>query len=300
MEEVIVLGSINMDLVTLVDRKPFDGETITGKRFFTANGGKGANQAVSIAKLEKRVTLLGKVGSDSFGKELLENLNKQNVDTKYIETEASSSGLATIIVDSKGENSIIVVPGANEMVDIKYVEKNSKIFSKGKNLLCQLEIPLETIKYAFSLAKENGMKIILNPAPATEKMDDLLKLTDILICNETEFDILTESSSSSVKDIEKNSNIILEKGVKDLIVTLGSKGVLYINANTKSFYKAYKVEAVDTTAAGDSFIGGFLSFLNMGFDYAIDMGMKAGAIAVTRLGAQSSLASLEEVENFGK
>lgn len=300
MEDIIVLGSINMDLVTLVDRRPRDGETISGKSFFTANGGKGANQAVAIAKLGKKVTMLGKVGSDTFGKELLENLNKQNVDTKYIETEASSSGLATIIVDSIGENSIIVVAGANGLVDKNYVEKNSKLFSEGKILLCQLETPLETIKYAFSLAKERGMKTVLNPAPATEKIDDLLELTDILICNETEFSILSGVNISSIDEIKNNSFTILDKGVKELIVTLGSKGVLHINKSSKTFYKAFKVETVDTTAAGDSFIGAFIGFLDRGYEYAIEMGMRAGAIAVTKLGAQSSLATLEEVENFGK
>lgn len=300
MEEIIVLGSINMDLVTVVDRKPKDGETISGKSFFMAHGGKGANQAVSIARLGKKVKFLGKIGNDQFGNELLDNLRKEGIDVEAITKENNSSGLATITLDSKGENSIIVISGANGMVDKNYIDENKSFFSKGKMLLCQLEIPYETVLYAFSLAKSKEMITVLNPAPAKEKIDKLLLLTDILICNETEFNILIGEETGTIEEIMEKSPILLDKGIKDLIITLGAKGVLYINKETSKYYEAYKVEAIDTTAAGDSFIGGFLSALDKGIDFAIDRGMKAGAIAVTRLGAQSSIANLEEVEEFGK
>lgn len=300
MEEIIVLGSINMDLVTVVDRKPKDGETISGKSFFMSHGGKGANQAVSIARLGKKVKFFGKVGNDQFGNELLDNLRKEGIDVEAIIKENNSSGLATITLDSKGENSIIVISGANGMVDKNYIDENKSFSYKGKMLLCQLEIPYETVLYAFSLAKSKEMITVLNPAPAKEKIDKLLLLTDILICNETEFDILTGEETGTIEEIVEKSPILFDKGIKDLIITLGAKGVLYINKETSKYYEAYKVEAIDTTAAGDSFIGGFLSALDKGIDFAIDRGMKAGAIAVTRLGAQSSIANLEEVEEFGK
>ena len=288
MEKIIVLGSINMDLVTVVDRKPKDGETISGKSFFMAHGGKGANQAVSIARLGKKVKFLGKVGNDQFGNELLENLRKEGIDVETISKENNSSGLATITLDSKGENSIIVISGANGMVDKNYIDENKSFFSKDEMLLCQLEIPYETVLYAFSLAKSKEMITVLNPAPAKEKIDKLLLLTDILICNETEFNILIGEETRTVEEIMEKSPKLLDKGVKDLIITLGAKGVLYINKETSKYYEAYKVEAIDTTAAGDSFIGGFLSAFDKGIDFAVDRGMKAGAIAVTRLGAQSS------------
>lgn len=300
MENIIVLGSINMDLVTVVDRKPLDGETIMGREFFTAHGGKGANQGVSIGKLGGKVKFLGKVGNDAFGIEILENMKNQGLDIKNIEVAEGSTGLATIILDKSGENSIIVVSGANGKVDKEYVHRNIDNFGEGKILLSQLEIPYETVKYAFGLAKERGTITILNPAPATDNIDELLELSDIVICNETEFDLIIGEKTENPQEIIDKSPKLLAKGVKELVVTLGSKGVIYINRNEVRRYNAYKVTAIDTTAAGDSFIGGFVTFLHEGIDKAIDMGMRAGAIAVTRFGAQKSLANLEEVENFGK
>ena len=300
MENIIVLGSINMDLVTVVDRKPLDGETIMGRDFFTSHGGKGANQGVSIGKLGGKVKFLGKVGNDAFGIEILENMKNQGLDIKNVEKVHGSTGLATIILDNSGENSIIVVSGANGKVDKEYIEKNKDSFIEGSILLSQLEIPYDTVQYAFELAKERGTKTILNPAPASDNIDELLKISDIVICNETEFDLIIGEKTENPQEIIDKSSKMLDKGVKELVVTLGSKGVIYINRNEVRRYNAYKVTAIDTTAAGDSFIGGFVTFLHEGIDKAIDMGMRAGAIAVTRFGAQKSLANLEEVENFGK
>lgn len=300
MENIVVLGSINMDLVTIVDRKPLDGETITGKDFMQIGGGKGANQAISIGKLGKEVTFLGKVGKDAYGQELKNEMKKNKINTDKIEESDGPTGLATIIVDKKGENSIIVVPGANGKVDREYIDKHKDLIKNASILLCQLELPLDTVKYAFETAKKNGVKTILNPAPAMKEAVELLPLSDIIILNETEFDIISENKSNSKEEILNNSQKLFDKGVDELIVTLGSKGALYINKESHMELEAYKVEAVDTTAAGDSFIGGFIAYLNEGIQKAIDMGMKAGAIAVTRMGAQSSLATKEEVESFGK
>ena len=300
MENIIVLGSINMDLVTVVDRKPLDGETIMGRDFFTSHGGKGANQGVSIGKLGGKVKFLGKVGNDAFGIEILENMKNKGLDIKNVEKVHGSTGLATIILDRSGENSIIVVSGANGKVDKEYIEKNKDSFIEGSILLSQLEIPYDTVQYAFELAKERGTKTILNPAPATDNIDELLKISDIVICNETEFDLIIGEKTENPQEIIDKSSKMLDRGVKELVVTLGSKGVIYINRNEVRRYNAYKVTAIDTTAAGDSFIGAFVTFLHEGIDKAIDMGMRAGAIAVTRFGAQKSLANLEEVENFGK
>ena len=300
MKKIVVLGSINMDLVTMVERKPLDGETITGKDFMQVGGGKGANQAISVSKLGGDVVFLGKVGEDAYGQELKAEMSKNKIDISKVEETEGPTGLATIIVDAKGENSIIVVPGANGKVDREYIDRHKAVIEEASTLLCQLELPLDTVKYAFETAKKNGVRTILNPAPAKKEAAELLQLSDIVVLNETEFDIFTDGDSSTKEDIIENSRILFDKGVKELIVTLGSKGVLYINKDRYIEMDAYKVEAIDTTAAGDSFIGGFIAYMDEGMEKAIDMGMKAGAIAVTRMGAQSSLATKEEVENFVK
>jgi len=302
MKNIVILGSINMDLVTIVDRKPLDGETIIGKEFFQVGGGKGANQGISIGKLGGKGQFLGLVGNDAYGEELLDNMKKAGLDISRVGKKETSTGLASITLDSKGENSIIVIQGANALVDKDYINENQDIIKNADILLCQLEIPLESVEYAFKIAKENKVKTILNPAPAMKSIDSLLSLTNILVLNESEFNILCGQDIENISQlkIREEAEYFFKLGIEELIITLGSKGVLHLNKNIMNKYEAYKVEAIDTTGAGDSFIGAFSTFLYEGIEKAIHMGMKAGAIAVTRLGAQSSLANLEEVENFGK
>lgn len=299
MKKVVVIGSINMDLVTQCKRAPLGGETLFGDRFFQVPGGKGANQAVAIGKLVSSVTMLGKVGEDSFGEELINSLKMANVETRFIEKTKTSSGIAKIVVEENGQNRILVVAGANNEVDRDYVDRNIDVIKECDIVVAQLEIPLETVEYVFKKAKEFGKMTILNPAPAMKLSDEIIKNSDLIIPNESELGLLANMDTTTDEGIEKASKKLLDMGVSDLIVTLGSKGSLHINNSLKEYHKAYKVKAIDTTAAGDSFIGGLISKLGNNSVYeAIEYATKVSAIVVTRMGAQTSIPTIEEVEEF--
>ena len=299
MKKVVVVGSINMDLVTVCNKAPLGGETLFGKEFFQVPGGKGANQAVAIAKLGTEVTMLGKVGNDSFGQELIKAMEKDGVDVKHIEYANTATGIANIIVEESGQNRIVVVPGGNRYVDREYIDRHLDVIKNSDILVVQLEIPLETVEYALSKAKEFGKMTILNPAPAIKLNDEIIKNSDIIIPNESELAVITGMEVETKEQIQKAAKKLLEMNVKNLIVTLGSSGSLHINKDTEEFHTAYKVKAVDTTAAGDSFIGGFVrEFKNNNIDEAIEFATKVSAITVTRRGAQISIPTIEEVEKF--
>lgn len=299
MKKVVVIGSINMDLVTQCKRAPLGGETLFGDRFFQVPGGKGANQAVAIGKLGSSVTMLGKVGEDSFGEELINSLKMANVETRFIEKTKTSSGIAKIVVEENGQNRILVVAGANNEVERDYVDRNIDVIKECDIVVAQLEIPLETVEYVLKKAKEFGKMTILNPAPAMKLSDEIIKNSDLIIPNESELGLLANMDTTTDEGIEKASKKLLDMGVSDLIVTLGSKGSLHINNSLKEYHKAYKVKAIDTTAAGDSFIGGFISKLGNNSVYeAIEYATKVSAIVVTRMGAQTSIPTIEEVEEF--
>lgn len=300
MKKVVVIGSINMDLVTVCKRVPVGGETIFGEEFFQVPGGKGANQAAAIGKLGTEVFMLGKVGKDSFGKDLIEAMKNSGVNTEYIEEDDTATGIANIIVEENGQNRILVVAGANGNVDKDYVERHLDVIKECDILVAQLEIPVETVGYVLKKAKEFGKTTILNPAPAVKLNDEMIKNSDFIIPNETELAVITDINTDDEKGIREAGEKLLNMGAKNLIVTLGSKGSLHLNKEQSSFHRAYKVKAVDTTAAGDSFIGGFIrEFINNGeIDTAIEFATKVSAIAVTRKGAQTSIPTLEEVENF--
>lgn len=300
MKKVVVLGSINMDLVTLCERAPRGGETLLGKEFHQIPGGKGANQAVALGKLEGNVSMLGKVGKDSMGEELLNSMKNSGVDISNIERSDAFTGIAQITLEEIGENRIIVVPGANYDVDKKYINTHLDAIENCDLLVAQLEIPLETVKYAFEIAKKAGKTTILNPAPAVQLDEEIIKNSDYIIPNETELEVLTGISTDTMDGVEKAANTLLDKGVKGLIVTLGSKGALYISKNEKKLVPAHKVKAVDTTAAGDSFIGGLVRGMSEenSLEDSIALGTKVAAIAVTRLGAQTSVPTMAEVLEF--
>lgn len=299
MKKIVVIGSINMDLVTRCKRAPQGGETLFGESFSQIPGGKGANQAVAIGKLGSEVVMLGKVGDDSFGVELINSLKNANVNTEYIEKTQVSSGIAKIIVEENGQNRILVVPGANSQVDKEYIDRNIEVIKNSDIIVAQLEIPVETVEYAFAKAKEFGKKTILNPAPAMELSDELIKNSDLIIPNESELALITGINTDNEDGINKAGKKLLEMGVKDLIITLGGKGSLHMNKTLCEHHSAYKVKAVDTTAAGDSFIGGLVRKLdNNNVGDAIEYATKVSAIVVTRFGAQTSIPTLEEVENF--
>ncbi|WFA10405.1 ribokinase [Tissierella sp. Yu-01] len=300
MSKVIVVGSMNMDLVIKTDEIPKVGETLLGHELLQIPGGKGANQGVAIAKLGNDITFLGKVGRDSFGDELLASMKNAGVDIGHIEREDTSTGIAVINVDKYGRNNIVVIPGANAMVDKEYLGRHLVTFEEADIVVFQLEIPLETVKEGLRIAKESEKITILNPAPAMELDDEIISNIDILIPNEHELERMTNVEVIDDESILKASRLLLNKGIKQIIVTLGSKGVLYIDKNGNEFFKAYNVNVVDTTAAGDSFIGGFLtSFIeDRDIKKAINMGQKTAALAIQKVGAQSSLPNREEVENF--
>ena len=283
MKKVVVVGSINMDLVTMCQRVPEAGETIFGEKFFQVPGGKGANQGVAIGKLGTEVTMLGKVGNDSFGNDLINSMKNSGVNTEYIEKSESSTGIAKIIVEGNGQNRILVVSGANMDVDKDYIDRHIDVIKNADIVVTQLELPLSTVEYALEKAKEFGKITILNPAPAAPLSEKMIKSSDIIIPNETELSMITKMATDTEDEIKAACKKLLDMGVKE----------------KSEFHSAYIVKAVDTTAAGDSFIGGFVKALNgNNIDEAIEFGTKVSAIAVTRLGAQSSIPTLEEVNEF--
>lgn len=300
MKNICVIGSLNMDLVVNVDTMPKPGQTIIGSNFKEVPGGKGANQAVAMARLNGNVSMIGKVGEDGFGQTLINSLKNDKVDTTYIQTTKGSTGVALITVDKNAQNSIVVSPGANFEVKEEDIDNNIKAIENSDIVVLQLETPLNTIKYALNKAKELNKYTILNPAPAVKLDDEIIKNVDLLTPNETELEIISGVSIETEEDIQKAAQIMIKKGVKELIVTLGSKGSLYINKEKSMFKKAYKVEAVDTTAAGDSYTGALAVALSQdkGIEDAMDFASKVGALSVLKEGAQSSLPTLEDVKNF--
>ncbi|WP_286313014.1 ribokinase [Romboutsia ilealis] len=300
MKNICVIGSLNMDLVVNVDAMPKPGQTIIGSNFKEVPGGKGANQAVAMARLNGNVSMIGKVGEDGFGQTLINSLKNDKVDTTYIQTTKGSTGVALITVDKNAQNSIVVSPGANFEVKEEDIDNNIKAIENSDIVVLQLETPLNTIKYALNKAKELNKYTILNPAPAVKLDDEIIKNVDLLTPNETELEIISGVSIETEEDIQKAAQIMIKKGVKELIVTLGSKGSLYINKEKSMFKKAYKVEAVDTTAAGDSYTGALAVALSQdkGIEDAMDFASKVGALSVLKEGAQSSLPTLEDVKNF--
>ena len=300
MKNICVIGSLNMDLVVNVDTMPKPGQTIIGSNFKEVPGGKGANQAVAMARLNGNVSMIGKVGEDGFGQTLINSLKNDKVDTTYIQTSKGATGVALITVDKNAQNSIVVSPGANFEVKEDDIDNNIEAIKNSDIVVLQLETPLNTIKYALNKAKELNKYTILNPAPAVKLDDEIIKNVDLLTPNETELEIISGVSIETEEDIQKVAQIMIEKGVKELIVTLGSKGSLYINKEKSMFKKAYKVEAVDTTAAGDSYTGALAVALSQdkNIEDAMDFASKVGALSVLKEGAQSSLPTLEDVKNF--
>ncbi|MHC4232899.1 MAG: ribokinase [Planctomycetota bacterium] len=298
---IIVIGSSNMDLVAKAPRIPVTGETLTGTDFFMVPGGKGANQAVAAAKLGAEVVFITKLGKDVFASELLENFKSVNINTQHIEQlDGVPSGIAVIAIDDKGQNMIIVVPGANGKLAPVDVDKAQSDIANAAVVVAQLEVPIETVEQAAKIANQNNIPFILDPAPAKPLSDELLSRVDILTPNETEAEALTGIKVTDEKSADMAADALLAKGVKTVIVTLGEKGLLLATQDSKEMIPNHKVNAVDSTAAGDAFTGSLAYGLARGNSIK-DAAVYANAVAavsVTRYGAQPSMPTLKEVQEF--
>lgn len=302
--EIIIVGSTNMDMVVTTDRIPVPGETILANTFFMNPGGKGANQAVTVARLGGKVKFITKIGNDVFGHQSIQLFDEEGIDTKYILSDSElPSGVALITVDKLGENSIVVAAGANgNLYPTDLTENILSDISNAKILLMQLEIPIKTVNYLAKYAVSQGVKVILNPAPMAEVSEDLLKCLYAITPNSTEAEMLSGIKISDLESAKEAAKKISDKGVDNIILTLGSKGALVYEAGKIELVAAEKVNAIDTTAAGDVFNGAFVVSLAQGKGLleATKFASKAAAISVTRIGAQSSIPYRNEliIENL--
>lgn len=297
--KIIVIGSLNMDLIVRAPRIPTPGETILGSSFATAGGGKGANQAVAAARLGAHVSMVGRVGSDSYGEALLLGLQKDGVDTRFIQTDPDQpTGLALITVDDHGENSIVVVSGANWQVSAADIERAAEAIASADVLILQLEIPLESVEFAARIAHQYRVPVILNPAPARALPASLLQHVAYLAPNESETALLSGTAVSDSRTAQQAIQRIHQLGVNTVIMTRGSQGA-FVSAPSSSYtVPAFKVDPVDTTAAGDAFVAG-LAFgvaAQQPLKQAVRLAAAAGALATTQPGAQPSLPKATSVQ----
>ena len=297
---ILVIGSSNTDLVVNVDSIPKPGQTVLGDSFFVNPGGKGANQAVGAARLGKDVSFCCKTGEDDYGRAAKELFAKEGMDTSFVfSTPDHPSGVALIAVDKNGENSIVVASGANMDLLPEDIDRIGR-FSRFDIVLCQLEIPLQTVEYIATKARGDGAKFVLNPAPACKLPDSLLSCVDILTPNETEAEIISGIKVTDTESAAAAARKIMETGVGQVIVTLGSKGALLCSDKEQTLVPAFKVRAVDTTAAGDIFNGALCVALSEGKEMvnAIRFASAASSISVTRKGAQASAPYRNEVDKI--
>jgi ribokinase len=298
MTKITIIGSSNTDMVIKSGHLPAPGETVLGGDFFMNPGGKGANQAVAAARLGGEVHFVCKVGKDVFGETALQQFKQDGINTQFVTQDPlAPSGIALINVDAKGENCITVASGANNCLSKGDIDAASEIFEAGDFVLTQLETPLETVVYAAKIAAKKGLKVVLNPAPAAELPAELFPHLYAITPNETEAEFLTGIPVNDLLSAEKAANILLHKGVQHVIITLGAEGALYKTAYETEHIPVAKVEAKDTTAAGDCFNGALVVGLSEGMSWteAITFACKAACISVTRLGAQASMPRLEEL-----
>ncbi len=304
-KRLVVVGSINLDLVSVAPRIPLRGETLMASSFGTFPGGKGANQAVAAARLGTRVSMIGKLGNDSFGAELRANLHSAGVDTDAVDTESTSSGIAQIITAENGENVIVVTPGANARVSPHFLEKHLDLIRGAGIVLTQLEIPLETVEYLASITRKEGIPLVLDPAPAQPLPPSLLERVDWLTPNESETCSLLSLKSQDVPEnaLKEVAELLLHHGSRNALLKLGQRGCYLALADGRRVsLPAYVVPAVDSTAAGDAFNGAFASALLQGHDpvRAATWASAVAAISVTRRGAQPSMPTQAEVQAFLK
>lgn len=297
MKKIIVVGSANTDMVVKIDKHPLPGETRLGGDFFMNAGGKGANQAVAAARLGGNVAFVAKVGNDIFGKQTLDGLTNEHIDTSHVFIdETAPSGTALIIVNAAGENSIVVASGANAKLSVEDVGSIAEL-TDAAYILMQLETPLETIAAVIESAKKNEIHVILNPAPAQPLSNTILEGLFLLVPNETEASILTGISVTDLATASKAADILLQKGVNHVIITLGKQGAYFKSPFRELLVPAPIVVAMDSTAAGDTFCGAITVALSEGKDWedAMRFAIAAASLSVTRMGAQASVPFRNEI-----
>jgi len=297
--KVCVVGACNLDLISYVPRLPSLGETLHGSRFHMGFGGKGANQAVMAAKLGGDVTMVTKLGQDVFGENTLKNFESWGVNTEHVHfTDQAFSGVAPIAVDPQGHNSIIIVTGANDLLTVDDIEAARPAIAAAQIMVCQLEIPLEINLAALRLARQEGVKTIFNPAPARPELpEELYQLSDIFCPNESETELLTEISIKTQEDTQNAARVLVERGAATVILTLGERGSLLVTKDSTEHVPVEAVKALDTTGAGDAFVGSLAFFLaaEKPLTDAIKRASAIAAISVQASGTQTSFPAAKDL-----
>lgn len=301
MGKILVIGSTNTDMVVRSKRFPAPGETILGGEFFMFPGGKGANQAVAAARLGGEVSFITRVGDDVFGSQALEGFEEEGIDTTHITIDKDRpSGVALITVDGAGENQIVVASGANAQIGQQDIEEAISVFTQSDIILVQLEIPLTTVARIISLAQIHNKKVILNPAPAQALGTEILAGLYCITPNQTEAQLLTGIPVNSVESARQAAEVLLDKGVQHVVITMGDQGSVYVSPDDFLYVAAPTVDVIDTTAAGDVYNGALSVGLarSKSWKEAIAFATQAAAIAVTKMGAQASAPYLVAVESL--
>lgn len=301
MKTITIIGSINLDRTIRVKKMPKPGETMHTKEIFSAGGGKGANQAVAARRSGAKTNFIGAVGNDEAGQMMTDLLSQEEIDLSAVATlDNQATGQAYIIVDDQGENSIMIHAGANNVFTLEHVKQHAAIIQESDFLITQFESAMDSTIAAFNIARKSGVKTILNPAPALEEVPkELLEVTDMIIPNETETEILTGITITDEASMKQAAEHLHHLGIEAVIITIGSKGAFYDVDGRSGIVPAFKVKAVDTTAAGDTFIGALSSILEKDFsnlEEAIKYGNKASSLTVQRFGAQPSIPYKNELD----
>ena len=291
--KIVIVGSLNMDLVVRTPRVPVGGETLAGRSFVTAPGGKGANQAVACARLGAQVTMIGCVGRDAYGEQLRSGLEAEGIECSTVESvEGVPTGIASILVDDNGQNCIVIVAGSNGELSPEHLTRHDAVLQAADVVIAQLEVSNATVEKTLTRARELGKTVILNPAPAVGPLPaHWYGHVDYLVPNESEAGLLTGIEVNSLETAAQAAQQLLDAGAKRILLTMGSQGVLYKDTERQQHFPAQVVQAVDTTAAGDTFVGGFAAALGEGLplEEAVRLGQQAAALSVTRAGAQPSI-----------
>ena len=301
MGQVTVVGSFMYDLVATVPRRPKTGETLVGNTFGMFLGGKGANQAIAASRVGSKVTMVGRLGNDFFGKQFLEKFSREGINTDFVtQDNENGTGVAMPLIDASGDNSIVIIPQANMALTVENINQAQSTIADADVLVMQCEVPMDANQRAAEIAKQNDTLVILNPAPAQLIPDQILKLVDIIIPNEIETETLTGLPTKTDNEVLVAGRNLLSKGVETVILTLGDRGSLLLNEDGEKLIPAFDVSVVDTTAAGDSFCGVLAASLANGIsiNLSVEIANAAGALAVTKLGAEPSLPQRDAIDDL--